>query len=322
MTELKAYFAKELPGINNFLAAEVDKLDGLVQDVAAHVLLGSGKRIRPILTMATARAFGCNNLDLHPMACALEMLHTATLLHDDVLDGAELRRGNPAAHKVFGITETILSGDVLLALANQLGARYDKARISWLLSEGIMATAAGEVLEIATLGTPEVDRKTYMDIIIGKTAKLIETACRCGAALASNDVSTEDAAGEYGLNLGIAFQLVDDALDYVSQTEITGKNVGGDLREGKVTLPLIFLLEEMDSKDGALLLTKLREDSLGEQEIASILATVDEKGYATQTRDEAASYIDKAKNALAAFPDSQEKIVLAQTADFVLAREK
>ncbi|MBU1248397.1 MAG: polyprenyl synthetase family protein [Proteobacteria bacterium] len=322
MIELKTYFSKELPGINRFLESETAKLDGLVQQVAAHVLLGGGKRIRPILTMATARALGCAETNLLPMACALEMLHTATLLHDDVLDGAELRRGTRAAHLKFGVNETILSGDVLLALANQLGASYGKARISWLLAEGIMATATGEVMEIATLGTPEVDRQTYLDIIIGKTAKLIETACCCGAVLATDDPAAEDAAGAFGLNLGIAFQLVDDALDYVSRTENTGKAVGGDLREGKVTLPLILLLEQMDGSEAASLLAKLRESTLTDQEINSILATVDEKGYAAATRQEAADYILKAKTALAFFPDGLEKNVLEQAADFVLAREK
>lgn len=322
MNDLKAYFASELPEINGFLESEVDQLDGLVQDIATHVLLGGGKRIRPILTLATARAFGAGDQDLRAMACALEMLHTATLLHDDVLDGAELRRGVPAAHKVFGVTETILAGDVLLALSNRLGAGYGKARISWLLAEGIMATASGEVLEIATLGTPDVDRETYMDIIIGKTAKLIETACRCGAVIATDDPKIEEAAGEYGLNLGIAFQLVDDALDYVSKTEKTGKAVGGDLREGKVTLPLIFLMEDMPKEEAQALLAKLREDALTDQEIASILAAVDENGYAVRTRQEAADYITKAKAALVDFPDGKEKNVLEQAADFVLAREK
>lgn len=322
MKDLKIYFASELPQINAFLESEVAGLSGLVQDIATHVLLGGGKRIRPILTLATARAFGAGEVDLLPMACALEMLHTATLLHDDVLDGAELRRGVPAAHKVFGVTETILAGDVLLALSNRLGASYGKARVSWLLAEGIMATATGEVLEIATLGTPEVDRATYMDIIIGKTAKLIETACRCGAVIASDDPAIEEAAGDYGLNLGIAFQLVDDALDYVSLTEKTGKAVGGDLREGKVTLPLIFLMEAMEPDEAAALLAKLREDALTDQEVASILAAVDQHGYAVKTRQEAADYIAKAKAALAAFPDGPEKNVLEQAADFVLAREK
>jgi octaprenyl-diphosphate synthase len=322
MNELKSYFQNELPGINAFLEAETGKLEGLVRDVAAHVLLGGGKRIRPILTLATARAFGEREADLLPLASSLEMLHTATLLHDDVLDGAGLRRGQPAAHNVFGITETILAGDVLLALSNRLGAGYGRARISWLLAEGIMATATGEVLEIATLGTAEVNRDTYMEIIIGKTAKLIETACRCGAAVATDDPAVEDLAGAYGLNLGIAFQLVDDALDYVSDTAATGKAVGGDLREGKVTLPLIFLLEEMPPAEAGALLGKLRDDALPDEEIAAILATVRERGHAERTRAEAAAYVARAKEALAAFPDCTEKNVLDQAADFVLARDK
>jgi len=322
MNELRAYFAGEIPGINAFLAAEADKFDGLVRDVASHVLLSGGKRIRPMLTILFARALGHAENDTRAIACALEMLHTATLLHDDVLDQAQTRRGKTSAHVTFGITETILAGDVLLALANKLGADYDIPRLNSLLARGIMATAEGEILELAHTARPTVDRNAYLDIIIGKTARLIETACRCGAALASRERAVEDVAGAYGLNLGIAFQLVDDALDYTISESEMGKPAGGDLREGKMTLPLILLLESMPESEARSLLARLKEKRLTEEEAERIVAIVREKGLAEKTREAAREYIAAALRELDALPASPERVVLAQAADYVLTRRK
>ncbi|MDP2847828.1 MAG: polyprenyl synthetase family protein [Humidesulfovibrio sp.] len=322
MNEMRAYFAREIPGINAFLAAEADKLDGLVRDVARHVLLSGGKRIRPMLTILFARAYGHSKDDQLGISCALEMLHTATLLHDDVLDQAETRRGQTSAHVAFGVTETILAGDILLALANKIGADYDIPRLNGLLARGIMATAEGEILELAHTARPTVDRQTYLDIIIGKTAKLIETACRCGAALASRDRTLEDQAGNFGLNLGIAFQLVDDALDYTISESEMGKPAGGDLREGKMTLPLILYLESLPEVEARELLAGLREKRLTEAEAGRIVAQVREKGLAEQTREAARGYIDAALRELDALPASPERVVLAQAAEYVLTRRK
>ncbi len=322
MNELRAYFDKELPGINAFLAAEADKLDGLVREVARHTLLSGGKRIRPVLAILTARALGHAKNDITAIACAVEMLHSATLLHDDVLDDADLRRGKPAAHVRFGTTEAILAGDVLLALANKLGAEYDIPRLNSLLAQGIMATAEGEILELAHTKAPTADRDQYMRIIIGKTARLIETACRLGAALATPDRASEDAAGEYGLNLGIAFQLVDDALDYTISEDEMGKPMGGDLREGKMTLPLILHLESLPKTEAEEILAALRENRLTQAQAEGILRSVAEKGLADRTREAAAGYIAKAVRALEALPPCLEREVLAQAAAYVLARRK
>ncbi|MDP3426088.1 MAG: polyprenyl synthetase family protein, partial [Humidesulfovibrio sp.] len=309
-------------GVDAFLAAEADKLDGLVREVARHVLLSGGKRIRPMLTILFARALGHAKGDVLPMACALEMLHTATLLHDDVLDEAVTRRGRASAHVRFGVTETILAGDVLLALANKLGADYDIPRLNALLARGIMATADGEIRELAHTKSPTADRGAYMDIIIGKTAKLIETACRCGAALTSGDRALEDLAGEYGLNLGIAFQLVDDALDYTISEDEMGKPAGGDLREGKMTLPLILHLESLEPEKASELLGALREKRLTVEQAEGIVRDVREKGLAAKTREAAADYIKTAISKLEALPASPEREVLAQAAEYVLTRRK
>lgn len=322
MDALLRYFQRELPGINDFLDKEADQLNGLVRDVAKHIIGSGGKRIRPMLTLLFARSLGYGKDDFHAIACSLELSHSATLLHDDYLDDAELRRGRDAAHLVFGRTETILAGDALLALANEMGARYGNARLSWLLAKGIMETAVGEIEEISFSKNPSLDRETYMDIIIGKTARLIECACRCGAALAGATPEQEDAAGDYGLNLGIAFQLVDDALDYASPTSETGKPEGGDLKEGKVTLPLILLMEEGDEAGAESLLDALKEKSLSGEQCESILAQVREGRYSEKTRDEAARYVEKAKACLESFGESEEVTVLKQAADFVLTRTK
>jgi octaprenyl-diphosphate synthase len=322
MNELRAYFAGEMPGINAFLAREADTFDGLVREVARHVLLSGGKRIRPMLTILFARALGHAENNILPAACAIEMLHTATLLHDDVLDQAQTRRGQISSHVAFGVTETILAGDVLLALANRLGADYDIPRINALLARGIMATAEGEILELAHTARPTPDRKTYLDIVIGKTARLIETACRCGAALASRERQTEDMAGAYGLNLGIAFQLVDDALDYtVSESEM-GKPAGGDLREGKMTLPLILLLESLPAPEAESLLARLRDKLLTDDEAARIVEAIRTGGAAEATRAAARDYVDAALRELEALPPSPERVVLAQAAEYVLTRRK
>lgn len=322
MKDFYTYLNNELPGINKFLMSEARNLDGLVRDVALHVLDAPGKRIRPVLTILMARALNCTQDDLLPMACSLEMLHSATLLHDDILDQAELRRGNKAAHLVFGSNETILAGDVLLALANKLGAGYGKPRINYLLAEGIMATAEGEIMEIALASKPRIDREAYMDVIIGKTARLIETACRCGAVLATDDRAIEDAAGDYGLNLGIAFQLVDDALDYASAPDDTGKPEGGDLKEGKVTLPLIFLLESMEGGECESILAGMRKNTLSASERSEVLRKVREGGFVDRTRAVAQDYVSKALKSLEAIPDCNEKDVLLQAAEFVLTRQK
>jgi octaprenyl-diphosphate synthase len=321
MNELLRYFQRELPGINEFLDAEAEALNGLVRDVAKHIIGSGGKRIRPMLTLLFARALGYDRDDYHAIACSLELLHSATLLHDDYLDDAELRRGKAASHLIFGRTETILAGDALLALANEMGARYGNARLSWLLARGIMETAEGEIEEIQFSKHPSLDRAAYMAIIIGKTARLIECACRCGAALAGATPEQEDAAGEFGLNVGIAFQLVDDALDYASPTSETGKPEGGDLREGKVTLPLILMMED-DGTGSEALLAAMRDGALSETQCAAILARAKQGGYADKTRAEAAVYVERAKACLDGFAPGDELVVLGQAADFVLTRTK
>ncbi|MGE4298261.1 MAG: polyprenyl synthetase family protein [Desulfovibrionaceae bacterium] len=322
MDALVRYFAAEQPIINTFLHAEADKLDPVVAPVARHVLGAGGKRLRPLLTLLTARALGQATDNAYPLACGLEMLHSATLLHDDIIDGADLRRGVPTAHTTFGTTLTVLAGDILLALANSLAAAYGDPRLNAAMADAIVRTATGEIQEIAHLRNAGLTREQYLEIITGKTAYLIMAACRCGALLAHATDDQLAAAEAFGLNLGIAFQLVDDALDYGASREVAGKPVGADLREGKLTLPLILYLERADAAQRQAFAARFTANSFTDDDIALLTARVAEQGFDAATRDFAGTYLDKAAAALARFPASEERSLLEQALAYVQNRDK
>jgi octaprenyl-diphosphate synthase len=321
MNSITHYLHNELPRINAFLEAQTARLDPVVRPAAEHVLGAGGKRLRPLLALVAARALGCT-ADPYPMACSLELLHSATLLHDDILDAAVMRRGRAATHVEFGRTGTILAGDVLLALANRLVADYDIPRLNAVLSEAILRTVTGEVMEIANVRNTAMSEERYYEIITGKTAYLFQGACECGAILAGRGAATERAAHDYGLNLGIAFQLVDDALDYVSPSEITGKPSGGDLREGKMTLPLILYLRTLPPDARQKLETRIAQDDLDAEAARAIADRVAASGCAEATRDAARGYATLAAQALEAFPASPERDLMADMLDLVLSRNK
>lgn len=322
MRALSAFIESELPAINGFLAQETEKLDMLVRPAAAHVLSAGGKRLRPVLAILCARALGLRGETIYPLACSLEFLHSATLLHDDILDGAVLRRGKTAAHMVFSRTETVLAGDVLLALANMLVASYGDPRLTSCLSEAIMRTVIGEVAEIANTRDMDSSLETYLRIITGKTAYLIEASCMAGAMLAGASDELIQAVSDFGLNMGVAFQLVDDAMDYTSPSTVSGKPAGGDLREGKLTLPLIYYLETLSEERRQTLMAGISAKKLDEETFARLLEDVQSGPHTARARALAGEYADKAGKALAAFPDSEEKKLLACALDFTLHREK
>ena len=322
MNELARYHEREIPVINDRLKELTKELNGLVVPVVDHVLAAGGKRLRPLLTVLTARAFGYAGDDVYPLACSLEFLHSATLLHDDILDGAELRRGRPSAHTLFGSTKTILAGDALLALANRIVAEFGAPELTRILSQALLSTATGEILEIAHLRDTNLSFDTYMSIITGKTAYLIEAACRCGAVLAGTDRDLTEAAGNLGLNLGIAFQLVDDVLDYATPSDISGKPSGADLREGKVTLPLIMYLESLPQAERTSLAADFQNDALDAAALEALRRRIMDMGFAEKTRLMAADYIKDAEKALAAFPDSPETGLLGQAVALMSNREK
>jgi len=322
MKEFAEYQARELPLIEGCLRSHVEQLSPYVRPTARHVLEAGGKRLRPLLTILTARALGLAGEDVYPLACSLELLHSATLMHDDILDGAALRRGKPAAHTLFGNTHTILAGDVLLALANTMVASYGRPALTACLSEAILRTASGEIEEIAHIRDIGLSLDGYMDIITGKTACLIQSACQAGAILAGASPALIRAAGDFGLNLGVAFQLVDDVLDYASPSAVTGKPKGADIREGKLTLPLIFYIERLDAAEKERFTLSLKENRLSEEEVESVLGAVVADGHAERTRDMAEDYLLKARDCLGGFPDSLEKRLLLTALEGMARRDK
>jgi octaprenyl-diphosphate synthase len=322
MNPLERFHEKELPRINRFLEAQAERLHQSVRPTVRHVLEAGGKRLRPALTILTARALGYRGDDFLPLACSLEFLHSATLLHDDILDGARLRRGRQSAHTLFGTTHTILVGDALLALANRLVAEYGVPDLTRHLSEALLRTATGEIQEIAHLRDTDLAIATYYEIITGKTAFLIQAACRCGAVFAGASEDLEEAAADYGLSLGIAFQLVDDALDYTSPSSVSGKPAASDLKEGKVTLPLLLYLADLDPQERRRLAEDFKMDRLSPDDLDNLRETVVSGGYADKTREAAASYLARAETALAPFPASPERELLALALAPMLDRKK
>ncbi|GAB6057469.1 polyprenyl synthetase family protein [Desulfonatronum parangueonense] len=341
MHHLQQFFQDELPVINDYLVQETRKLPDLVRPVAEHVLRAGGKRLRPLLTILFSRCVPAGSKsadrppasrDVYSLACAMEFLHSATLLHDDILDGSDLRRGQTTAHLVFGKTETILAGDVLLALGNRLVAEHGDTRLSWRVADAIMRTAAGEIQELEWIKSPTLSQEHYLEIITGKTAYLIQASCHCGALFSSSGPAVEQAALDFGINLGIAFQLTDDALDYSAKAEVAGKPVGNDLREGKLTLPLISYLETLSEQERQETMRWIRDlgataehGVLSEQNRArhdQIIQAVRSAGCVQQTRDRAAHFVSLADDALANLEQTPECTALREALHHTLHREK
>jgi len=322
LSRLKAAFHTQRRAIEAALQREIAALPPAVRPVARHILEAGGKRLRPMLVLLTAHALGASGEGLYPPAVALEMLHSATLIHDDILDGAALRRGRPAAHTIFGLVPAILAGDALLAHANAIMARSGLPELTRCAADAIMATAAGEIEEINALQTPQMSQDDYLRIITGKTAYLIQAACEAGAILAGAAPHLQQAARAYGLGLGIAFQLVDDALDYAAQTSTLGKPQGGDLREGKRTLPLLLYLETLPHDERHMVATRIHHRQLTDAEHQAILDQVHQGGFALKTIAAAKRYVDDALTALQGLPPSPEREVLEALGSYVLTREK
>ncbi|GFM34550.1 polyprenyl synthetase family protein [Desulfovibrio subterraneus] len=321
MRELIAYLTAEQPRINATLEQETSRLNGLVQPVAAHVLKAGGKRLRPLLTLLFGRMLGYGADDIYPLACSVELLHSATLLHDDIIDDADLRRGNPAAHTLFGNTKTVLAGDVLLAQANTIVARYGDARLTTCIAEAIMATATGEIEEIEYLRSTEHPQETYIDIIKGKTAFLLQASCQLGAMVAKATPAQIQAATDFGMNLGIAFQIVDDALDFAPSAKDIGKPVAGDLREGKLTPPLLMYRDSLQADARKSFVRNFEEGTFTEDEILGIAASIRETGLDVRTRELADSYLAMAQAALDTLPECPERLMLGQTIEYVRDRK-
>ena len=319
MRELRDSIAAERPLIDAALMRHAESLPPQARRVAGHVLAAGGKRLRPLLTLLWGRMLGCKHDDLLTLGCAVEMLHAATLLHDDILDNAETRRGRAAAHTVFGITPVILAGDAMLARALLMVSGLGDTRLTSCISEAVMRTAEGEMAEFAALRDTSADHQTYLSVITGKTAWMLRAACELGALRAGAPDAVVNKAAAFGLELGIAFQMVDDSLDYAPEEE-TGKPSGGDLREGKITPPLLLYLESLGKQRAEIFLQGFATGLLSEEALELACREIFVGGHAQKARALADPHLERAAKALAEMPEEPERLVLEQMGVYVRSR--
>ncbi|MDR0826579.1 MAG: polyprenyl synthetase family protein [Desulfovibrio sp.] len=317
-------FALETPKINAEIGLRIQGLPANTRRISEHLLLAGGKRLRPLLTLLIGRAFGCFEQKLYTLGAAIEMLHTATLLHDDILDNADMRRSRAAAHLLFGTSQTLLAGDALLAKSLLLVSSFGDTRFTDCVSEAVMRTAEGEIAELACLRNISISHADYVEIITGKTAWMLRAACELGALLAKANESQLQAAARFGLELGIAFQIVDDALDFYPARAGagTGKPRGGDLREGKITPPLLFYMAALSRQEAESFRRRFENGDFSNADIERICDEIHGQDHAGRARKLAEEHLEKAGAALESFPPSQEKLVLQQMAYYILTREQ
>ena len=310
----------DLEDIEKALSDNLNPYLDLVSDVAGHILFSGGKRLRPLLMVLSARMCSYNGNYEKTFSTALEYLHTATLLHDDLVDGATLRRGKTVAHATWGNSITVLVGDYLLARARSISAGTGRLSVVQVLAELTENMSQGEVHQLMRKGDIKLTEDEYLVVIRRKTAVLFKAACQVSAIIADAPEDKEKALSEYGFNLGIAFQMADDLFDYTLQTSDFGKEVGADLREGKLTLPVIYALKQANSSDRDLMIKIIRNTDFTTDDFKTLLDFLVKYGGIDYTQETAASYIDTAKNALALFEPSPTKETMLDIADYALQR--
>ena len=291
----------------------------LIQELSKHIIESGGKRLRPLLVLLSAHAFGYKGNHHVTLAAIIELIHTATLLHDDVVDASKLRRGKASANSIWGNEASVLVGDYLYSRAFQLMISVNNMPIFEILAEAANTLAAGEVLQLVQQHNPDTDEAKYMQVIQSKTAKLFEVAAKTGAILAERNLEEVNAIAQYGMHLGTAFQLVDDALDYCATSEEFGKNLGDDLAEGKTTLPLIYSMQHGTPEQVALIRQAIiRGNSDCLSEIIQVIESTDAIAY---TYRAACEQVDAAITVLDIIPKSPYQQALCQLARFAVERK-
>ncbi|ARQ79149.1 octaprenyl diphosphate synthase [Oxalobacter formigenes OXCC13] len=307
-----------MEGVNRIIREQLHSNVPFISQIAEYLINAGGKRIRPALVLLMARAFGYQGTQHQMLAAMIEFIHTATLLHDDVVDEADLRRGKSSANALFGNAASVLVGDFLYTRAFQMIVAVNDMRILPVLSDATNLIAEGEVMQLVNVRNPAIDEKRYMEVIYAKTARLFEVSAVLGALIAHASEKEIEAAAAYGRSLGIAFQLVDDLLDYAGETDVLGKTVGNDLREGKMTLPLIFLMSHCDES----IRKTIREciENHDEASLPFILEAVKASDALDYTARKAQDAANDAAQALSCLRDSQYKETLIKLSTFSAER--
>lgn len=282
----------------------------LVETIGQYIVSSGGKRVRPALLVLTARAFGVRDSRATDLAAVVEFIHTATLLHDDVVDESQLRRGRPTANASFGNAASVLVGDFLYSRAFQMMVKVGNMRVLEVLADATNVIAQGEVLQLMNMHDPDISVDDYYRVIRYKTAQLFEASARIGAIIAGAPPDIEAACAEFGDALGVAFQLVDDLLDYGGSTADLGKNVGDDLREGKPTYPLLIAMQRGNADERELLREVIRKG--GADKLNSVMAVIQRTGALDATRDAALKQVERGRGCLGKLPDSDYREALLE----------
>jgi len=315
---IRALVADDISATDKFIISQLESSIPLVKQIIEYVLTCGGKRVRPMVLLLSARALshgGHRHVDL---AAAIELIHTATLLHDDVVDSSTLRRGHKTANIIWGGDTSVLVGDFLYSRAFQIVVDQRHQEILDIFAKSTHFIAEGEILQLVNRHNPDTTEAFYFDIIERKTAKLFEVASQLGALLATESRHEVDALRDYGRHIGMAYQLIDDALDYAQSAEQTGKNVGQDLSEGKPTLPLIYAMHKSKGADLELIRTSIQHGSYDELE--NILGIIESTDAIKYTADTAKSHAQRAREALSAIPATPYRKALEELSDFVVER--
>ena len=323
--------ALDLPAIQALAAADMAAVDALIRrrlasdvvlvnQVAEHLVAAGGKRLRPMLLLLAARALGHGGPDAHQLAAVVEFIHTATLLHDDVVDESDLRRGRKTANALFGNAASVLVGDFLYSRSFQLMVELDRLPVMRILADTTNAIAEGEVLQLLHVRNPDTDEPAYLKVIERKTAVLFAAATRLGALLAGADEATQQRLHDYGMALGYAFQIADDVLDYSADEAALGKHLGDDLAEGKATLPLIHAMRHSDAETRDRLRAIVEAGEV--EAMPEVLAAIEATGGLDYSRSRADDYADAAERALDGLGDNEAIAALRGLVRYAVRRDR
>ncbi|MBA6354688.1 MULTISPECIES: octaprenyl diphosphate synthase [unclassified Colwellia] len=316
---IQALAQKDMTAVNNVIYSQINSDVALINQLGVYIVNAGGKRMRPMLTVLAARAFGYQGNDHISIAAIIEFIHTATLLHDDVVDESNMRRGRETANALFGNSASVLVGDFLYTRSFQMMTKLGNMRIMDILSDTTNIVAEGEVLQLMNCNDPNTTEESYFQVIYCKTAKLFEAATRLAAVIAGQDEKIEKAMQEYGKYLGTAFQLVDDIMDYTADAKAMGKNIGDDLAEGKPTLPLLYAMKHGNAQQKQLISDAI-EHCNGMEHLDEILAAMEQTGSLVYTQKQAEREADKAIDALKILPESEHKQALISLAHIAANR--
>jgi octaprenyl-diphosphate synthase len=322
MEAVLALIGEDLKNVELQFKKDLESNVPLIRKVGEYVLSSGGKRIRPALLLLAARLCGYRGDRSVPLASVIEFIHTATLLHDDVVDNANLRRGIASANTLWGNEASVLVGDFLFSKSFSLMVADGDLDILRVLSAATTQIAEGEVLQLVCTSDLEITEERYIEVVKCKTAVLLAAACQAGAILGKVSPAQEAALAEFGMELGIAFQLMDDTLDYIASEEQFGKSIGHDLEEGKITLPLIEALRKCTPTERDDVAAIIVKEELSDEDFDTVFAMVHAYGGIDYTVSRAARYIDQAKKRLTDFADSTERQALFRLADYVVSRER